>query len=186
MRLNARWLLVAVAGIVPAFIAGYLVAQAFSVEQAVDVAPEPVLTEPVDSEATAVFPNLELGPRPVGEWKWRDLRGGECIDSFEDLFAETFQVVSCSGEYAAVLTRVQVMAEGADAPYPGDDVIRERAAGHCENWDLGELNRADRYDDLLAVPSYSLGEGPWKQGDRLMGCFIFRDSGKALTGELLG
>jgi hypothetical protein len=71
------------------------------------------------------------------------------------------------------------------APYPGDDAIRERAQEQCDDWDLGTLIGADRYDDLLVVPSYSLGERAWQRGDRLLGCFIYRSSG-SLTGELLG
>ena len=185
MRLNARWLLVAAAGVVPAFLAGYLIAVSVTPDPVPEPEPQPIVATPEQTEPTPVFPNLELGPRPNGQWKWRDLRGGECIDPFDDPFAEEFQVVSCGGPYEAALARVEVMNPAPGAPYPGDDAIRQRAQEQCDDWDLGTLIGADRYDDLLVVPSYSLGERAWQRGDRLLGCFLYRSSGP-LTGELLG
>ncbi len=196
MRLNIRWLLIASAGVVPAFVVGYWLSGLAS--------PEPPLDAPADAAVDAstespssedltnqppepvVFPDIDSGPRPPGEWQWSDLQGGECVDGFEGAFDPEFVVVGCDASYDAQFVRATVIDSGKGANYPGDEAIREAAGEHCVDIDPAGLGSLHTYDDLLVAPGYSLGEPAWERGDRLMGCFIYRESGQPFTAAASG
>lgn len=185
MKIEPKWLLVAVAGIFPALAIGYGIGVSASSNGAPPVEPMLVAPEPVVEESVELeFPNLELGPRPPGDWLWAQLRGGECIDDFEGPFSENFVVVSCEAPHDAEFVRATIIDTDPDAPYPGDDSVREAAQRLCEGWELDTLNSPERYDDLVVVPGYSFGEQAWEKGDRLAGCFVYREGGEPLEEPL--
>jgi hypothetical protein len=63
--------------------------------------------------------------------------------------------------------------------------VRDQASDVCEQWDLADLNNPERYDDLVVVPSYSIGQAQWEKGQRVVGCFIYRESGQLLDDQLV-
>ena len=186
MKIHPRWLLIGAAGIVPAFALGYWLAGPDSAEPAEDSAViEPVVVEAQpDQIVEPVFPELGTGPRPPGVRQWADLRGGECIASFEDGFADTFDVVACEEPHQAEFVRAALIDNRPDSDYPGDEAIRLSAQDNCSMWDLLTLNNPENYDDLLVVPGYSLGEQAWQRGERLMGCFVYREGGQLFVEPL--
>lgn len=185
MTIEPKWLLIAVAGIFPALAMGYGLGVTTSSQDAPPAepaleTPEPILEESVEPQ----FPNLALGPRPPGQWSWEQLRGGECIDDFEGPFVEEFFVVVCEAPHDAEFVRATIIDSNPDAPYPGDESVRESAQRICEDWELDALTNPEDYDDLLVVPGYSFGEQAWDRGDRLAGCFVYRDGGWPLEEPL--
>jgi hypothetical protein len=170
------WVVVTILGLIPVAALAAWLSMGSPGDQA--TAPEPEVVEPVAVQPPEPeFPNLTDGPRPPGQWEWSDLRGGECLRTFDSAFEETYDVVTCDGEHAAEFVRANVLDRSPDARYPGHAWVRREAAALCESWPLSDLNDGGRYDDLLVVPSYSLGEESWVQGDRLAGCFVYREGG---------
>ena len=186
MNTKAVWSVVTVLGVIPVAGLGAWVAVASSNQEQAPTAQghsEPEAIQEVVPEPQ--FPVLAAGPRPPGEWTWSTLRGGECLHDFPSAFEESYVVTACSGEHQAEFVRATVLDDDPTAPYPGHAWVRREAAALCESWPLSELNNAGRYDDLYVVPSYSLGEEAWQQGDRLVGCFVFRDTGGLIDGPLV-
>lgn len=186
MNKKAVWSVVTVLGVIPIAGLGAWVSVASTSDQppsTVQEQPEPEAIPELDIEP--VFPVLAAGPRPPGEWTWSELRGGECLYDFPSAFEESYVVVMCSADHQAEFVRATVLDDDPNAPYPGHAWVRREAAALCESWPLSDFNNAGRYDDLYVVPSYSLGEEAWDQGDRLAGCFVFRDSGGLIDGPLV-
>ena len=185
MTIEPKWLLIAVAGVFPALAIGYGLGVAASSNDVTPVEPASEVPEPVVEESVEpVLPNLERGPRPPGQWPWAQLRGGECVEDFGGSFAEIFFVVPCESPHDAEFVRATIIDSDPDASYPGDEQVRERAQSICEDWELDSLTNPERYDDLVVVPGYSFGEQAWDKGDRLAGCFVYREGGGQLEGPL--
>ena len=185
MNKKVVWIVVTVLGVIPIAGLGAWVSLASSEQQpsTVQEQPEPEVAQDLDLEPE--FPVVAAGPRPPGEWKWSELRGGECLRNFSSAFEESYAVVLCSAGHEAEFVRATVLDEDPTASYPGHAWVRREAAALCESWPLSELNDAERYDDLYVVPSYSLGEEAWARGDRLAGCFVFRDGGGYIDGRIV-
>src|SRR5690606_35455474 len=66
---------------------------------------------------------LPAGPVEPGVWAWNELLGGECLESYDDPWAEEFTVVDCAEPHPAQLVYRGVFppsAEGVtDDPFPG-------------------------------------------------------------------
>ena len=171
------WIAVATLGTIPAALIGWAIGQ-----QQLPV--EPQVVEVVVAEPPS-FPDLSLGPRFPGTWSWRELRGGECVMPYVSEWEETFDVVNCLTTHQAEFVRATLMSTEAEDVYPGDDAIREFAVEHCANWEQDDLDRGERFDDLIVTPSYSLGLDAWQSGDRLVGCFVSRLVGGIFTDKLV-
>lgn len=196
--LRSRWFIVTVVGVLPALAIGYWLGVS-SVEQgptvvnaaegdgaASDKAAGEDSADGVSSLPVVVeFPEVGSAPRSPGVWSWEELRGGECLSSFEGPFVSDFRVVGCDQPHQAEFHRAQLLDDDPTAQYPGDQFVRDRAGELCAQWDLAALNNPGRYDDLVVVPSYSIGQAQWAQGERVVGCFIYRESGKALDDLLV-
>lgn len=203
--LRSRWFIVAAVGVLPALAVGYWLSATLT-EQATpaesdttphtapdntglgDTGLEGTGLEGTAAEDTAVveFPELGGAPRAAGVWSWEELRGGECLESFEGPFVEDFEVVACDQPHRAEFHRAALLDDDPAARYPGDQAVRDEARQLCAEWDLDELNDPARYDDLLVVPGYSIGEAQWQRGERLVGCFLYRESGEVLDDQLVG
>ncbi len=196
--LRSRWFIVTVVGVLPALAVGYwlTVSLTDSHQSTKDVATaEPTTTEALTDESSAEvsappvvvdFPAVGSGPRPVGVWTWEELLGGECVALFDGPFAAEFEVVDCDNPHQAEFHRAQLLNDDPGADYPGDQAVRDEASELCEQWDLADLNNPERYDDLLVVPSYSIGQAQWEKGQRVVGCFIYREGGEPLDDQLVG
>jgi len=94
------WVVVTILGLIPVAALAAWLSTGSPGDQA--TAPEPEAVEPeVVQPPEPEFPNLTDGPRPPGQWEWSDLRGGECLRTFDSAFEETYDVVACDGEHAA-------------------------------------------------------------------------------------
>jgi hypothetical protein len=174
---TATWVAIAALGTIPAALLGWSLSQA---------APDDTAQAPTEVvEVQPEFPDLTLGRRPPGEWRWSELRGGECIDFFVSAWEETFQVVPCSSRHDAEFVRVGLISTDPDAVYPGDDAIAEFAREQCESWEPDDLINGEEFDDLVVSPSYSLGLSSWESGDRLAGCFVHQKRGGSFTQKLV-
>ena len=171
------WIAVAALGTIPAALIGWAIGLQ---QQPV----EPQVVEEVVAEPPA-FPDLSLGPRFPGTWSWSELRGGECVMPYVSEWEETFGVVNCLTTHQAEFVRATLMSTEADDVYPGDDAIREFAIDNCADWEQDDLDRGERFDDLIVTPSYSLGLDAWQRGDRLVGCFVSRQDGGVFTDKLV-
>lgn len=203
--LRSRWFIVTAVGVLPALAVGFWLSATLT-EQATpaesDTTPH---TAPGNTgventglgdtglEDTAAadtpvgeFPELGGTPRAAGVWSWEELRGGECLEYFEGPFVEDFDVVACDQPHRAEFHRAALLDDDPAARYPGDQAVRDEARQLCAEWDLDELNDPERYDDLLVVPGYSIGEAQWQRGERLVGCFLYRESGEVLDDQLVG
>jgi len=195
--LRSRWFIVTAVGVLPALAVGYWlsVSEANQNQSVEDVATaEPPISEattgtpPGEASTPPVvvdFPAVGSGPRPAGSWSWEELLGGECLTSFDGPFAAEFEVVGCEQPHQAEFHRAQLLNDDPDADYPGDQFVRDQASGLCEQWDLADLREPERYDDLVVVPSYSIGQTQWEKGQRVAGCFIYRESGELLDDQLV-
>lgn len=193
--LRSRWFIVTAVGVLPALAVGFWLSATLT-EQATPAesdttphsAPDNTGLEGTAAEDAAVgeFPELGGTPRAAGVWSWEELRGGECLESFEGPFVEDFDVVACDQPHRAEFHRAALLDDDPAARYPGDQAVRDEASQLCAEWDLDELSDPARYDDLLVVPGYSIGEAPWQRGERLVGCFLYRESGEVLDDQLVG
>jgi hypothetical protein len=185
-----------VVGVLPALAIGYWLSVSLpdstqsseSIETASSSQLESTRDTP-EAEVTAPplvdFPAVGSGPRPAGVWAWEELLGGECVRSFDGAFVAEFEVVGCGQPHAAEFHRAQLLDNDPDVDYPGDQFVRDKASDVCEQWDLADLNNPERYDDLVVVPSYSIGQAQWEKGQRVVGCFIYRESGQLLDDQLV-
>jgi len=171
------WIAVAALGTIPAALIGWAIGQQQQPTDAQvieDVAPVPM-----------EFPDLGLGPQFPGTWAWSELRGGECVMPYVSEWEESFDVVNCLTTHQAEFVRDTLISTVSDDVYPGDDAIREFAIDNCAQWEEDDLDRGERFDDLIVTPSYSLGLDAWQRGDRLVGCFVSRQDGGVFTDKLV-
>lgn len=187
MRVSVRWLIITVGGVFPALALGYAIGflthdrdPAEPADPAATVAVElvPNLPEPV-------LPDLSAGPRPPGVWEWKELRGGECIGGFDPGSIKSLLVVDCAVTHDAQFVRASLVDPDPARAYPGDAVIASHAEALCATWDRNSLSTPEQYDDLLVVAAYTPGEAAWLAGDRLMGCFVYRQGPDGFTSPLV-
>lgn len=194
--LHSRWFAVTVVGVLPALAIGYWLGASVtdqdpnSAEATGTDAPLPAASSEAPGGDVAApplvdFPAVGSGPRPAGLWSWEDLRGGECVAPFDGPFAAEFAVVDCAQPHAAEFHRAQLLSDDPGGDYPGDQSVRDRASELCEQWDLADLREPQRYDDLVVVPGYSIGQTQWEKGQRVAGCFIYRESGDTFDAQLV-
>lgn len=141
--------------------------------------------EAVVEEPSLELPDLTLGPQVPGVWAWNELRGGECIGDYDDAFAEEFEVVSCVSPHEAQLVKAQLISEKPDAPFPGEEELLQQAKQVCEVENMLSRETIQNYNDLVVQVSYPVDQEMWTTGDRVVYCFVARQSGGALTESLL-
>jgi hypothetical protein len=131
---------------------------------------------------------LPVGPVEPGVWAWDELLGGECLDDFDDPWAEEFTVVDCADPHPAQLVYRGVFppsAEGVtDDPFPGTEALQGQLALLCSAPGVLDLAAAGQYTDVQFLGSYPATSEQWDAGDRSYYCFVNRSSGEPLTGSL--
>ena len=113
MTRRRLWLVITALGVIPAAAIGYWWG---TPEPEAEVAPVREFVKVIEDTSEPELPALHRGPRPPGVWKWQDLRGGECIESFESAWAEEFVVVECVAAHQAEFVRATVIDTNLDAP----------------------------------------------------------------------
>lgn len=166
------------AAITGAFVVGQSVASGAGDSDDVVVA-EPIVHEPV------VFTDLTGPPQAPGTWEWSDLRGGECIAGFEGAFAEEFTVVACTEQHEAQLLRAELLSRDPGAFFPGVEDTLAQARNLCDVRELIDYLVAGDYADLMVDYSYPVTAEQWDRGERGVYCFVTRQSGGQLVGNLI-
>ena len=146
-----------------------------SPEETVEVVEEPPALE---------LPDIGGGPQQPGTWKWNELRGGECVRGYDNAFAEEFEVVSCAGPHNAELVAVHVVSDAIEDTFPGEEELLAEAKLVCDVEDRLSRSAIQNYSDLEIEFSYPVDAEQWDEGDRLIYCFITRQSGGAITESL--
>ncbi|MBN9140461.1 MAG: septum formation family protein [Micrococcales bacterium] len=131
---------------------------------------------------------LPAGPVEPGVWAWDALLGGECLDPFEDAWAEEFTVVDCAEQHPAQLVRrgtIPLAVEGATAePFPGVDALQTQVQALCGAAGILDYAVAGQVTDLQVQASFPATAEQWDAGDRSYFCFVSRSSGEPLTGSV--
>jgi len=145
-----------------------------------DGSPSP---SPSPSETT-----LPVGPVAPGTWAWDELLGGECLDPFEDPWAEEFTVVDCAQPHPAQMVyrgTIPPSAEGVtDDPFPGTEALQGQMALLCSAPGVVDLAAAGQYTDVQLQGTYPATQEQWDAGERDFYCFVSRSSGEPLTGSV--
>jgi hypothetical protein len=144
---------------------------------------------------------VPAGPAAVGEHKWSDLRGGECLDPFTSPFAEKFTVVDCAAAHAAQLVfrgtfpaaapagptaTPAPTARGTDAGYPGLEALQAQINLLCTAPGVIDLATAGAYSDIQFQASYAANAAEWASGQHDYFCFVNRSGGQPITGSVAG
>src|SRR5690606_3390770 len=131
---------------------------------------------------------LPAGPVEPGVWAWNELLGGECLDDYDDPWADEFTVVDCAEPHPAQLVYRGVFppsAEGVtDDPFPGTEALHGQIPALCSAAGVIDLAAAGQYTDVQINGSYPATAEQWDAGDRSYYCFVTRGSGELLTGTL--
>ncbi|QEO09116.1 septum formation family protein [Protaetiibacter larvae] len=154
------------------------------------IGPAPVVTPSASpSPSPSPSPTTEpVGPVEPGTWRWNELRGGECLDPFEDPWAEEFTVVDCANPHPAQLVyrgTFPPSAEGVtDDAFPGVEALQGQLSLLCTAPGVVDLAAAAQYPDVQFQGSYPATQEQWDAGERHFYCFVSRGSGEPLTGSI--
>lgn len=124
------------------------------------------------------------GPLAPGDHAWNALRGGECVDPYDTVWAEEFTVVDCAQPHAA-----QLVSRGVVGPdvveYPALDGWQALVPTLCDTTTLLDLEAAGVYADLQVELGYPGTVEAWDGGDRDCYCFVSRSAGEPIEGSLV-
>ncbi len=147
--------------------------------------------EPSSSPSPSPSPSataLPAGPVEPGVWAWGELLGGECLDPYDDPWAEEFTVVDCADPHPAQLVyrgTFPPSAEGVTSdPFPGTAELQRQIGLLCSAPGVVDLTAAGALTDVQFQGSYPATQEQWDAGDRSYFCFVSRSSGEPLTGTL--
>lgn len=157
----------------------------------------PGLLEPQSASTPTPTPTVTptappVGPVAPGEYAWDELRGGECLEPFDDAWAEEFTVVDCAEPHAAQLVYRAVFAVAAPGvektpappvPFPGAGELQSQISLLCSAPGVVNLAAAGQYLDVQFQGTYPLTDEQWEE-DPSYYCFVNRASGEPLTGSV--
>ncbi|MCS0498396.1 septum formation family protein [Protaetiibacter mangrovi] len=150
--------------------------------------PTPTPTPSATPTPTPTPTVLPAGPVAPGVWAWDALLGGECLDPFDDPWAEEFTVVDCAAPHPAQLVYRGTLAatddDPSDDPFPGTEALQGQMSLLCTAPGVVDLAAAGQYSDAQFQGTYPANEEEWDAGDRTYYCFVSRSSGEPLTGSL--
>lgn len=139
--------------------------------------PTPAHTQPQPS----LPPQSQL-PQPPGNYRWDDLRGGECLEPYTSPWQEKFTVVDCTTAHTAQLISRGTFAE-TGALFPGEAAITAQLNLLCTAATVLDPAATQQYPDLLWQASYPVSSEQWQTGFHDYFCFINRSSAQEMTGS---
>ena len=128
---------------------------------------------------------IEGGPQSPGTHAWDELRGGECLASFESAFAEEFTVVGCDTPHPAQMVTAVLLSRDRTELFPGENAVAERAEAVCEVADLINPEVASTFSELVIDSAYPVSSEQWDAGQRVVYCFLYSSSGEVFEESLL-
>jgi hypothetical protein len=143
--------------------------------------------EPTPAPSATPTPTPDpTAPQPAGVHAWDTLFGGECLDPFQDPWAEEFTVVDCAAPHAAQLVLRAELPVDAAATFPGEAALGEQTRGLCTAPGVIDVGAASGIADLQVQGTYPVTEEQWAAGERTYYCFVNRAGGEPLTASLQG
>lgn len=161
---------------------------AFFIGQSLSPTTEVAVEEPQVlqfEQAPMAFPSLTGGPQSPGTHAWDELRGGECLASFESAFAEEFTVVGCDTPHPAQMVTAVLLSRDRTELFPGENAVAERAEAVCEVADLINPEVASAFSELVIDSAYPVSSEQWDAGQRVVYCFLYSSSGEVFEESLL-
>jgi hypothetical protein len=146
-----------------------------------DPAPSPT---PTRSTPTPVPTVLPPGPVAVGEHRWDQLLGGECLADFTGPWAQRYTVVDCATPHPAQLVFRGRFADPATPGYPGEAALQAQMSVLCSAPGVIDLGAASQYTDAQIESSFPASAAQWDAGDHWYYCFVTRSSKQPLTGSV--
>ncbi len=144
----------------------------------------------VPSPAASAHPSAtptsasEGGPAAPGVRAWTALQGGECIQPFTSAWAETFTVVPCANDHDAEMVFKGKLPDSSAVPYPTSSQFQTTLTALCRASSAINYAAAASITDLQISFSYPPDASSWNSGDRTYYCFVNRQSGSNLPGDL--
>ena len=124
------------------------------------------------------------GPAAPGVQQWSALQGGECIQPFSSPWTQTFTVVSCTADHNGEMVFKGMLPDSAQTAYPTTSQFESEITPLCSAPTAINYAAASAVTDLQISFSYPGSEKQWIAGDRTYYCFVDRQSGGNLTGDL--
>lgn len=133
-----------------------------------------------DAGGTVDLPDPTAMQAP-GVYPWNQLFGGECLEPFQDAWAEEFTVVDCAVPHAAQLVLRGEVSTDQAAAFPGEAEVAAQVAQLCAAEGVIDPAAVGDVTDLQMQASYPVTEEQWTSGDRTFYCFVNRASGEPLA-----
>lgn len=152
--------------------------------------PAPAVATPTPTP-TPTLTALPIGPVDPGVYAWDELLGGECLEPFDDAWAEEFTVVPCDEPHGGQLVyRAWFPPEVVDPenpqvgrpddPFPGAEALATRISLLCSAPGVVDLSIAGGIADAQMQGAYPVTEEQW-DADPSYYCFFSRSSGEPLS-----
>ncbi|QHF22575.1 hypothetical protein GTU73_00180 [Rathayibacter sp. VKM Ac-2804] len=160
-------------------------------DQAAAPAPAATTAAPAQPSATAsaaptTAPTAApptVGPLPAGSYAWTALLGGECLQPFDTVWAETFTVVDCASAHTGEMVAT---GELTDATFPGQDALAVSVSSLCQAQGVVDVTGAEAYGDVQVSASFPVTQEQWDAGERSYYCFVDRAGGGDMLGSVDG
>lgn len=138
---------------------------------------------PVASEEPVAAPTA---PQPAGVHSWQALFGTECLEPFEDAWADEFTVVDCATPHTAQLAYRGTFAGDEAAEFPGEEALAAQSQELCAAEGIIDPATAAGVGELQMLTSFPVTAEQWDAGQRSYYCFVEQVSGEPLTVSLAG
>ncbi|WP_213815361.1 septum formation family protein [Glaciihabitans sp. dw_435] len=168
--------LVAVLAIIALFLLGTRIGQRAEV-----AAPTPTPTSTPTPTAAPADGAPAVAP---GIYGWQALAGGECLQPFTSVWAETFTVVDCTTDHTGQLIARGQLPDASGAAYPGAPALQASIAKTCSTPTVLNFEALQTVADTQVTASFPPTEESWNSGDRWYYCFVSRKGGGLLPGDL--
>ena len=143
-----------------------------------------VPTTAPSSGATASPSTTPEGLAAPGVRSWNALKGGECIQPFTSAWAATFTVVDCTADHHAQMIVKGTLKDASGSAYPTGAEFAMEITPLCTAPTAINYSIAGRSTDIQLSFSYPPNQNSWSNGDRTYYCFVTRESGNKLPGNL--
>lgn len=144
----------------------------------------PPAAPPAGAPTTAPTSAGTGGPAAAGVQAWNALQGGECVQPFSNAWAATFTIVPCSADHTAEMVFKGTLPNPAGAPYPSSADLQSEITPLCSSGSAINYAAAAPVTDMVLSYSYPATAASWNDGARTYYCFVNRQSGGNLPGDL--